>query len=65
MEELSLEPIKKEQKDKKRCFDCNKKIGLLGIECKCSYIFCNIHRLPEEHKCDFDYKQAGKAQLKK
>jgi hypothetical protein len=46
MEELSLEPAKREQKDKKRCFDCNKKVGLLGIECKCSYVYCNAHRLP-------------------
>ena len=49
-------PIKKEQKDRKRCFTCNKKIGLLGIECKCSFVFCNGHRLPEEHECEFDHK---------
>ena len=49
-------PIKKEQKDRKRCFTCNKKIGLLGIECKCSFVFCNGHRLPEEHECEFDHR---------
>lgn len=34
------------QKDRKRCFDCNKKIGLLGNECRCGYVFCSFHRLP-------------------
>jgi predicted nucleic acid binding AN1-type Zn finger protein len=63
MEELILEPVIKEQKDRKRCFDCNKKVGLLGTECKCSYVFCNSHRLPENHKCSFDYKIGGKKKL--
>lgn len=31
LEELTLEPEKVEQKDRKRCFGCNKKVGLLGI----------------------------------
>ncbi len=42
-------PVKREQLDKKRCFTCNKKTGLLGIECKCTFVFCNGHRLPEAH----------------
>lgn len=55
--ELKVEaPLKKEQKDKKRCFTCNKKVGLLGIECKCTFVFCNGHRMPENHQCDFDHK---------
>lgn len=57
--------MKKEQKDKKRCFDCNKKTGLLGIECKCGYVYCNAHRMPEIHNCGFDHKQTGKDKLKK
>ena len=65
MEQLTLEPVKKEQSDRKRCFGCNKKVGLLGIECKCSYVFCNAHRLPENHECEFNHKQSGKDKLKK
>ena len=53
------------QENKKRCFDCKKKIGFLGIECKCGYVFCNSHRLPEEHSCDFDFETVGKEKLKK
>ena len=54
-----------EQKDKGRCFSCNKKVGLLGIECKCDYVFCNLHRLPEAHECDVDYRKLGQAKLLK
>ena len=35
------------QADRKRCFNCKKKVGLLGIECKCGFVYCNTHRLPE------------------
>lgn len=47
--------MKKEQSDKKKCFECNKKVGLLGLECRCGYTFCTTHRLPEDHRCDFDH----------
>ena len=57
-------PVRKEQKDKKRCFDCNKKVGLLGMECKCGYVYCSGHRLPENHKCDFDHKRCGMDKLR-
>ncbi len=57
--------MKRKQTDLKRCFDCNKKLGLLGIECKCGYVYCNSHRLPESHSCEFDHKANGKDKLKK
>lgn len=60
MEELSLEPLKKEQKDLKRCFNCSKKVGLLGVECRCGFVYCNGHRLPESHACDFNHHKQGK-----
>jgi predicted nucleic acid binding AN1-type Zn finger protein len=35
---------------------CNKRIKLVNLYCKCGYIYCVIHRLPENHECKFDYK---------
>ena len=40
----------------KRCFNCNKKIGLLSFDCKCNEKFCTKCRYPEEHNCSYDYK---------
>ena len=40
------QPEEKPAVDRKRCFDCKKKVGLLGVECKCGFVFCNKHRLP-------------------
>lgn len=53
------------QKNTNRCFSCNKRVGLTGFKCRCDYVFCGAHRLPEEHKCDFDYKTTGREQLSK
>lgn len=64
----AAEPEKKErpvQENKLRCWACNKKCGLAGIECRCGYTFCSLHRLPEEHDCDFDYKACGREILRK
>ena len=44
------------QKDPTKCFKCHKKLGLLGTECKCNYVFCNLHRLPEDHDCSYNYE---------
>ncbi|KAI3972082.1 hypothetical protein MKW92_031606 [Papaver armeniacum] len=50
---------------KNRCFSCNKKVGLTGIKCKCGSVFCSLHRYPEKHSCDFDYKSVGRESLEK
>ncbi|RZC73186.1 hypothetical protein C5167_048667 [Papaver somniferum] len=50
---------------KNRCFSCNKKVGLTGITCKCGSVFCSLHRYPEKHSCDFDYKSVGRETLAK
>ncbi|KAI3939847.1 hypothetical protein MKW98_029623 [Papaver atlanticum] len=50
---------------KHRCFSCNKKVGLTGIKCKCGSVFCSLHRYPEKHSCDFDYKGVGRESLAK
>ena len=56
-----------------RCKICRKKVGILGFVCKCSnkyddnktYVFCSIHRHPEEHSCTIDYQALGKTELTK
>ncbi len=44
---------------KQRCCNknCIKKIKLTDYPCKCNKIYCINHRLPEEHDCDFNFKQ--------
>ncbi len=44
---------KPEQVKKNRCWFCNKKVGVLGFDCKCGYIFCATHRHFDDHQCDF------------
>eukprot|EP00397_Hematodinium_sp_SG-2012_P001106 GEMP01001107.1.p1 GENE.GEMP01001107.1~~GEMP01001107.1.p1 ORF type:complete len:192 (-),score=41.43 GEMP01001107.1:4953-5528(-) len=57
------EEPRKEQPKKNRCWSCNKKIGLLGHECRCGYIFCGTHRYAEDHNCDYDFKENGRKHL--
>jgi len=59
------EPPKKKQMNTSRCWTCNKKIGLLGFQCKCDYYFCAEHRYSDKHECAFDFKALGKQQLAK
>ena len=42
--------------DKIKCDKCNKKIGLIFFECKCSGKFCSFHRHIESHDCTYDFK---------
>ena len=59
------EPPKKVQANTSRCWTCNRKIGLLGFQCKCDYYFCSEHRYSDRHECAFDYKAQGKQLLTK
>lgn len=56
---------KKVQTKKNRCWECNKKIGILGIECRCEYVFCGAHRQPFDHKCSFDFKSMQQRNIEK
>lgn len=55
---------KKVQKDRKKCFQCKAKVGLLGFECRCAYVFCGVCRYPDKHACGFDFHAHDKARLK-
>eukprot|EP01111_Echinosteliopsis_oligospora_P014509 TRINITY_DN547_c0_g1_i1.p1 TRINITY_DN547_c0_g1~~TRINITY_DN547_c0_g1_i1.p1 ORF type:complete len:150 (+),score=18.94 TRINITY_DN547_c0_g1_i1:126-575(+) len=61
----SDEPGKKIQTDTTRCWNCNKKVGLLGFKCRCDYVFCSMHRHSDKHCCPFDYKGLQKQNLEK
>lgn len=52
---------------KPRCSDnrCNKKLKLTDMECNCQRRYCQLHRLPEDHICSFDFSKKEKEQLKK
>lgn len=41
-----------------KCYyeECGKKLKLTDFKCRCEYIFCSIHRLPETHNCKHNYK---------
>ncbi len=54
-----------QQTNKTRCWQCKRKVGILGIQCKCGFLFCGIHRYADEHKCAFDHKGTHKRQLRK
>ena len=54
---------RKVQENKNRCWQCKKKVGFTGVECKCGYVFCGDHRVADSHNCDFDYKTRNKTLL--
>ncbi|ETV92015.1 hypothetical protein H310_13541 [Aphanomyces invadans] len=58
-------PEKPVQTNKSRCWECKKKIGLTGIECRCGFVYCGIHRYADQHECTFDHKAADIAELAK
>ena len=69
IDKLNTDKSNKDQSKNKinRCDVCNKKVGLLGFQCKCDKIklFCSIHKNPEDHNCNFDYKKDFKNLLEK
>lgn len=60
-------PEKPTQKNKKRCNECKCKLELaqrqIGL-CRCGYVYCALHRLPELHNCDFDHKEDGRREAR-
>lgn len=28
------------------------------------YVFCQLHRLPEQHECEFDHKESGRKEAR-
>uniref|UniRef100_A0A3Q3GNI1 Zinc finger, AN1-type domain 3 n=1 Tax=Kryptolebias marmoratus TaxID=37003 RepID=A0A3Q3GNI1_KRYMA len=51
------------QRSRKRCHRCQTKLELVQQElgsCRCGYVFCMLHRLPEQHECLFDHLGHGR-----
>ncbi|KAJ9174956.1 hypothetical protein P3X46_013549 [Hevea brasiliensis] len=48
---------------KNRCTSCNKRLGLMGFNCRCGNVYCRSHRYPEAHACTVDYKGLGRQLL--
>tara|TARA_B110001450_G_C17281966_1_gene343860 strand:+ start:72 stop:410 length:339 start_codon:yes stop_codon:yes gene_type:complete len=65
--DLSNECQKINTVDLKRCNhpECNKKLKLTDIKCRCGFKFCAEHRYSDIHNCTFDYKNMGKIELTK
>uniref|UniRef100_M4BTV6 AN1-type domain-containing protein n=1 Tax=Hyaloperonospora arabidopsidis (strain Emoy2) TaxID=559515 RepID=M4BTV6_HYAAE len=51
------------QKNKKRCWECKKKVGLTAMDCRCGYVFCSSHRFEDQHRCTFDFRTADRREL--
>ena len=49
--------------------ECTRKIGLIEqttCKCnKCSQFYCKKHRLAEDHKCSFDYREKNEEEIRK
>lgn len=51
------------QRSRRRCHCCQAKLELVQQElgsCRCGYVFCMLHRLPEQHDCLFDHLGRGR-----
>ncbi|XP_023576079.1 AN1-type zinc finger protein 3 isoform X2 [Octodon degus] len=61
--ERSEEVSRSKQKSRRRCYQCQTKLELVQQElgsCRCGYVFCMLHRLPEQHDCTFDHMGRGR-----
>lgn len=51
------------QTDFTKCWQCNRKLGLVAFDCACGYKFCGKHRYPVEHNCPVDFKKKDRVTL--
>lgn len=64
-EEVAAPEEPKVQENKNKCWQCNKKVGLVQVPCQCTFVYCAKHRHAEEHNCTFDYLAQQQARLTK
>lgn len=41
---------------------CEKRVKITDLSCRCEKTFCKIHKFPENHKCEYDYREPAKRQ---
>ena len=58
---------KKKKKRINRCAfkTCTRKLYLTDAVCRCQHIYCTLHRLPETHACNYNFKTETKAAFMK
>tara|TARA_B100000242_G_C42924908_1_gene428871 strand:- start:586 stop:813 length:228 start_codon:yes stop_codon:yes gene_type:complete len=59
-----MSTLKKSSKPRCSFEGCNKKLKLTDLECRCEKRFCQLHRLPEEHKCTVNCGKQERERLK-
>ncbi|PVU98161.1 hypothetical protein BB560_005702, partial [Smittium megazygosporum] len=53
---------------KGRCAMCRARIPLVKQttnKCRCDKVFCDVHKFPDLHSCDFDFLQRDRSELLK
>ncbi|KAJ2909496.1 hypothetical protein GGI21_001824 [Coemansia aciculifera] len=61
-------PTKRTQANKGRCFSCRARVPLVKQttnKCRCDYVFCDTHRFPDQHDCEFDHMSRDRLDLEK
>jgi len=59
------EPTNEPTNSKKCNFnECNRRIKITDLKCRCNKYFCSRHNFPEDHKCEYNYKEPNKKQKK-
>jgi hypothetical protein len=53
--DLIVAPVR-QISSKTKCDCCKRKVGLLGIKCRCGGHYCSGHIGSVSHDCTFDYK---------
>lgn len=38
------------------CYNCERKLNIINYICKCGNRYCKRCRFPENHSCEFNYK---------
>jgi hypothetical protein len=64
---MNISETTKTAKSKSSCFACSRKLDLAArtMICKCSHIFCSVHRQAEVHNCTYDFKSNQVNKLEK
>jgi predicted nucleic acid binding AN1-type Zn finger protein len=59
-----VDGVVKKTAAKRRCAHCKKRLGMMYFTCRCGKDMCQAHLAPEEHACTFDFKGAGRDQIR-